>query len=238
MGQRRIGRIVQRLSEIETYKTMAMLGLIESRGIGARLAEFDSELDSLMVEMRDQDKAAESTLRRLLVVSAELETMLAQTTFRFGGTRAYARIVNQRIEVLRETRMGGRQTFAEFMMRRFDPAMRTVEATEDRLNGMATRAERAANLLRTQVDVERSAQNQMLLASMDRRADLQLRLQRTVEGLSVVAISYYAVNLMYYLVGPACSGIGILSGWGKAGLTVIILAVVWSLLRRLRRSIE
>jgi uncharacterized membrane-anchored protein len=67
---------------------------------------------------------------------------------------------------------------------------------------MAERAERAAELLRTRVDVERSAQNQRLLESMDRRADLQLRLQHTVEGLSVVAISYYAVSLAAYLLAP------------------------------------
>ncbi len=103
--------------------------------------------------------------------------------------------MNQRIDVLREERFEGRQTFGEFMMRRFDPAMRTVKATERRLQAMADRAMRAGDLLRTRVDVERSAQNQKLLESMDRRADLQLRLQKTVEGLSVVAISYYAVNL-------------------------------------------
>ncbi len=39
------------------------------------------------------------------------------------------------------------------------------------------------------------AQNQTLLASMDRRARLQLRLQQTVEGLSVAAICYYVVGL-------------------------------------------
>ncbi|MCV6594362.1 MAG: DUF3422 domain-containing protein, partial [Silicimonas sp.] len=185
MGARRIGRVVQRLCEIETYKTAAMLGLMASRGLGPALGEMDERLNALMEDMKGDGAAAEDTLKSLLSVAAELEMTLTQSTFRFGATRAYEAIVHQRIEVLRETRLGGRQTLAEFMMRRFDPAMRTVKATETRLNAMANRAERAANLLRTQVDVERSAQNQALLASMDRRADLQLRLQRTVEGLSV-----------------------------------------------------
>ena len=133
---------------------------------------------------------------------------MAQSSFRFGATGAYEAIVNQRIEVLREDRFQGRQTFAEFMMRRFDPAMRTVKATERRLQTMAERAIRAGDLLRTRVDVERSAQNQKLLESMDKRADLQLRLQKTVEGLSVVAISYYAVNLVLYMVQPRGLRIG------------------------------
>ena len=105
--------------------------------------------------------------------------------------------------MLREERWDGRQTFHEFMMRRFDPAMRTVKSAERQIDDMAERADaRRASCLRTRVDVERSAQNQKLLESMDRRADLQLRLQETVEGLSVVAISYYAVSLLAYLVEP------------------------------------
>ena len=60
---------------------------------------------------------------------------------------------------------------------------------------LSLRATRAADLLRTRVDVALQAQNQSLLESMDSRSALQLRLQQTVEGLSVVAISYYAVGL-------------------------------------------
>ncbi|MCB1405337.1 MAG: DUF3422 family protein, partial [Rhodobacteraceae bacterium] len=59
------------------------------------------------------------------------------------------------------------------------------------------------------VEVARSAQNQSLLQSMDRRADLQLRLQHTVEGLSVVAISYYAVGLMANLALPFAEPFGL-----------------------------
>ena len=122
-------------------------------------------------------------------------------------------------------------------MRRYDPAMRTVKSAEARLAAMAERAQRAAELLRTRVDVERSAQNQKLLESMDRRADLQLRLQRTVEGLSVVAISYYAVNLAAYLALPAdrarCTWPRALTG--GAGPPIVML-VVWLMVRRIRKS--
>ena len=99
------------------------------------------------------------------------------------------------------------------MARRFDPAMRTIQSMEQRLEAQAERANRAGELLRTRVDVERQAQNQDLLESMDRRADLQLRLQKTVEGLSVVAISYYAVNLAAYLAYPLTDPLGISKGW-------------------------
>ena len=141
-------------------------------------------------------------LQSLLEVSAELENIMAQSSFRFGATEAYESIIAQRIIALREQRFEALQTLAEFMMRRFDPAMRTVRSTQTRLAHMSDRAQRASDLLRTRVDVECSAQNQELLTSMDKRADLQLRLQRTVEGLSVVAITYYALNLVLYVLGP------------------------------------
>ena len=237
-GDRRIGRVVQRLCEIETYKTMSMLGLARVRKHGGRLAALDAELTRLMSDMRGEMTSADETLKALLETSAELEALLARTSFRFGATRAYEAIVDQRIDVLREERFGGRQTFAEFMTRRFDPAMRTVKASQRRMEAMAERAMRAGELLRTRVDVERSAQNRDLLESMDRRADLQLRLQRTVEGLSVVAISYYAVNLVAYAFGPLAADAGVAKTWFTAAATPVVLLLVWWMVRRLRRSVE
>ncbi len=237
-GDRRVGRVVQRLCEIETYKSMSMLGLARVRKHGGRLAALDSDLTRLMSDMRGDGESADDTLRALLETSAELEALLARTSFRFGATRAYEAIVTQRIEVLRERRFGGRQTFTEFMTRRFDPAMRTVKATQRRMEAMAERAMRAGELLRTRVDVERSAQNRDLLESMDRRADLQLRLQRTVEGLSVVAISYYAVNLVAYALGPVAAEAGMGKTWFTAIATPIVLLLVWWMVRRLRRAAE
>jgi len=237
-GERRIGRVVQRLCEIETYKTMSMLGLAKVRDLSPRLGALDRRLTDLVARMADDGTSPAETLHSLLDVSANLESIIAQSSFRFGATGAYETIVNQRIEVLREARFRGRQTFAEFMMRRFDPAMRTVKSTEKRLQAMSERAIRAAELLRTRVDVERSAENQALLASMDRRADLQLRLQQTVEGLSVVAISYYAVSLALYLLGPVEKIFHIEKYWIAAGVTPVVLLLVWLGLRRIHKGMH
>ena len=237
-GERRIGRVVQRLCEIETYKTMSMLGLAKVRDLSPRLGALDRRLTDLVARMADDRTSPAETLHSLLDVSANLESIIAQSSFRFGATGAYETIVNQRIEVLREARFRGRQTFAEFMMRRFDPAMRTVKSTEKRLQAMSERAIRAAELLRTRVDVERSAENQALLASMDRRADLQLRLQQTVEGLSVVAISYYAVSLALYLLGPVEKIFHIEKYWIAAGVTPVVLLLVWMGLRRIHKGMH
>ncbi len=237
-GARRIGRIVQRLCEIETYKAMSMLGFARVREIGAQMARIDATLTGLVGDMRGREKPADQTLAGLLAVSAELENLSAQTAFRFGATEAYEAIVHDRIAVLREARFDGRQTYNEFMMRRYDPAMRTVKSTQARLDSMAGRAMRAGELLRTRVDVERSAQNQQLLESMDRRADMQLKLQKTVEGLSVVAISYYAVSLAGYALYPLAGLAGLSKGELTAVITLPVVALVWWMLRRIQKQMH
>lgn len=237
-GARRIGRIVQRLCEVETYRAMSMLGLMRARGLTGRLNALDPRLSALVSGLDGVSRPAEAALHELLAISAELESLAVQHSFRFGATGAYEAIVNQRIAALREERVQGRQTFGEFMMRRYDPAMRTVKSAEARLGSMAERAQRAAELLRTRVDVERSAQNQKLLESMDRRADLALRLQHTVEGLSVVAISYYAVSLAGYVVYPLVEELGVSKGVAMAVLTPLVVLGVWGALRRIKARMQ
>jgi uncharacterized membrane-anchored protein len=210
-GSRRVGRIVQRLCEVETYRSMSMLGLMRARQLTGRLNALDPQLMELVSALDTSERSPEA---------------------------AFEAIVNQRIEVMREQRILGRQTFGEFMMRRYDPAMRTVKSAEARLKSMAERAQRAAELLRTRVDVERSAQNQKLLESMDKRADLQLRLQRTVEGLSTVAISYYAVNLAAYALEPLAHQVHLSHGALLAILTPIVLVGVWLMVRRIRNHFD
>jgi len=237
-GARRIGRVVTRLCEIETYKSLSMLGFSRTKEMSPRMGELDAQLTKLMDKMSADDSSAEDTLSGLLSTSTELERMVARNSFRFGATAAYEAIVHDRIGVLREQRFAGRQTFNEFMMRRYDPAMRTVKSTERRLAAMADRAIRAGELLRTRVDVERSAQNQKVLESMDQRADLQLRLQKTVEGLSVVAISYYAVSLASYAAYPLAKLVNLSKGELTAALTLPVVGLVWWMLRRVQKKMH
>jgi len=124
------------------------------------------------------------------------------------------------------------------MARRYLPAMRTAKSAENRLAAMLDRSERAAELLRTRVDVWRGAQNQELMQRMDRRADLQLRLQHTVEGLSVVAISYYAVGLMGYVLTPVAKALHVDKALLSAGLTPVVILLVWIAMRRIRARLH
>ncbi|RMH48916.1 MAG: DUF3422 domain-containing protein [Alphaproteobacteria bacterium] len=234
---RRLGRIVQRLIEIETYKSMAMLTLPVAREVAARVSALDGELSGLVSTMAGSGGGEAEMLDRLLAMSAEIEALSSRSAFRFGAAEAYAAILRERIAGMREIRIEGRQTLAEFMQRRFDPAMRTCSSAKARLEELSRRASRAATLLRTRVEVAIAAQNRGLLESMDRRAALQLRLQETVEGLSVVAISYYAVGLAGVMLAPLAHRLGADKATLQAAIALPVILAVWWMVRRLRRHL-
>lgn len=237
-GSRRLGRIVQRLVETETYRILSMLALPVAREVSSKLNRIEVELNTLIGDIAGDAQDDRETLSHLTRLSAAIESLSADTAFRFAASSAYAALVEQRIEALRETRAADRQTLAEFMARRFRPAMRTIHAAMRRLTDLTGRAARAAALLSARVNVAVETQNRDLLESMNRRAELQLQLQHTVEGLSVVAISYYAVGLAGYLIKPLSKAFDIDPNVLIALVAVPVIGAVWGFIRRIRASMD
>lgn len=204
MASRQAGRMLQRLLEIETYVMQALRTFPLARGLLPLLAASDQRLAEITTRMADAVAADEpALLDQLTRLAAEIEHSVSSTHYRFGAARAYYALVESRIAELRELRIEGVQTFREFTERRLAPAMSTCESVARLQGALSERIDRASQLLRTRVEVAREQQNQALLASMDRRARLQLRLQQTVEGLSVAAVTYYSVGLIGYLAKAA-----------------------------------
>ena len=241
LSARQAGRMMQRLLEIETYRMMALLALPAAREHGAAIDAIGAELARITQDIAGASGLDDERrlLDRLVRLSAEAERIASATTFRFGAGRAYYALVRRRIEELREQRVEGMQTIGEFMDRRLAPAMRTCESVGERLEAISTRLARVSALLRARVDVALEAQNRDLLASMNRRARLQLRLQQTVEGLSVAAISYYVVGLVAY-AAKAAKGAGIpVDPDIAAGVAILPVALaVWFAIRRLHHRIK
>ncbi|MFV8835371.1 DUF3422 family protein [Aquisalimonas sp.] len=202
LAPRRAGRLIQRLLEIETYRLMALLGFPLARQTTSLLTSLEQELEAITRRITRSSSLdnEQSLLQEISALSADLEQTTARNSFRLSASRAYDGLVQRRIENLREVRIRELQTIGEFMVRRFRPAMRTCESVAERQEGLARRISRAADLLRTRVDIALEGQNRDLLASMNRRTDLQLRLQQTVEGLSVLVMSYYGSGLIYYML--------------------------------------
>lgn len=192
MTERQAGRMLQRLFEIEAYRMMALLALPLARALWPRLQAIERRLAALTERIADGDSANpgqdEVLLHDLMALAAEIESALSGSQSRLGASRAYHTLVTTRIAELREQRIQGLQTIDEFMTRRLSPAMATCATVGQRLQDLSERVAQASNLLSTRVDIARERQNQALLAATARRAKLQLRLQQTVEGLSVAAI--------------------------------------------------
>ena len=239
MTQRQTGRTVQRLVEIETYRMMALLGLPVAKEVGRWLYQAETRLAELMdrIGQARSPEDERSVLASLSTLAAEVEHSVASTTFRFGAARAYHGLIMQRIEELRETRISGLPTFHEFMQRRLLPAMNTCAAMSRRQDDLSGRVARNSQLLRTRVDIELERQNQELLAQMNRRARLQLRLQQTVEGLSVVVLTYYGSQLVQYLA-KGSKDLHHLSSDVVTAVSIPVIAalVAWSL-RRMRKKL-
>jgi len=230
------GRTLQRLVEIEAYRMLALLALPIARRQAPRMLEIERALALLTDGMAQGQGDDEALLHELTLLAAEVESGLSASQFRFGACRAYHALVTQRIAELRESRLSGLQTIEEFMARRFNPAVATCATAESRMHGLSERIARASALLSTRVDIARERQNQALLASMDRRAKLQLRLQQTVEGLSVAAIVYYLAGLVGYVAKGIKAGGLRFEPDLVVSIAVPVLAVVAFLaVRRARR---
>jgi uncharacterized membrane-anchored protein len=195
------GALVQRLLEIETYRSFALLGLPEAQRVGPVVGRIERELVSVAERMRTASglESNAALLDTLVAQAAELEAEAAVSSFRFGATRAYDALVRSRLAVIAETPVDGHSTWAAFLDRRLAPAMRTCQTASDRQAELSQKLARASNLLRTRIDIALERQNKELLQTMSDRARLQLRLQQTVEGLSVAAVSYYVLGLLGYL---------------------------------------
>lgn len=235
LGPARAGALTQRLIEIETYRTLALLGLPEAQRLGPQLGSIEGELVRITAALQSGTVESAALLDELIALSAQLEAEAVATLYRFGASRAYDEIVSQRLKVVHETPISGYETWTGFLSRRLAPAMRTCRTVQERQEGLSEKLARTADLLRTRVDVELEQQNRDLLQSMDRRARLQLRLQQTVEGLSVAAVSYYVVGLLAYIAkGLSDAGVGIDSGIVAAvAVPFVVLAVAWTV-RRIR----
>ena len=236
---RRLGRLVQQLLEIDTYRMAALLGLPAARESSSVLGFAERELAELAEAIRAAGRDQEPLLLdRLTRLAGQVESHYAATHSRFSASAAYFELVDRRIADIGESRLAGLQTVGEFINRRLSPARATCEWSVRRQDALSQRVSRISNLLRTRVEIEQQQSSKDLLTAMNRRQGLQLKLQATVEGLSVAAITYYIVGLVSYLAKGAHA-----IGWpfspeGTAACAIPMVALgVWLSLRRLHHRV-
>ncbi|GGF36474.1 hypothetical protein GCM10011611_48660 [Aliidongia dinghuensis] len=240
LRERQSGRLVQRLLEIETYRMMALLGLPHARAAMGTIQSLGDEIARITEAMAREDgaDADRALLARVMGVAAQVEQLAAANGYRLSAAAAYHALVEARLAELRESRIEGLPTLSEFLDRRLAPAMATCRHAVQRQEALSQRLARSAELLRTRVDIQLEDQNRAVLQSMDRRAHLQLRLQETVEGLSVIAISYYLIALIgHVLSGVAAAGIALPAEILDGALVPVVLFLVALAAHRVRRRL-
>lgn len=239
----RRARLVQRLLEIEDYRMLAMLGFVPAQSIMTSLRGMESQLQTLMTQVADSQanndqSNGEEILHQLLGLAAQVQQHSTDHTFRFDASRAYFALVNKRTGQLREERIQGYQRLGYFLDRRLSPAMQTMEAVRGRLETLSDHIDRAASLIRTRVDLGLQRKSSHLLRSMNRRSAQQLRMQQTVEGLSLVAISYYSLGIVMH-VAKAALDVGIpVNPEMVTGLSApLIIACVYWVIHRINKQV-
>jgi uncharacterized membrane-anchored protein len=228
-------QLVLRLQELGNYRNMALLGLPLAQRLTPVVTGLETRLAELTHAVSERSTRDDQLLDELTYLSAELARLVAETRYRMSATRAYAQISMDRLASLKIDGVRGHQTLLDFTERRLLPAVRTCDSFSTRLEDISQRAAWTSGLLRTRVEIALAMQNRDLLTSMDRRTHLQLRLQQTVEGLSVVAISYYTVALVGYVLGVIP---GLKHEWALAIAVPLVTAGVALTLVRLRRKLH
>lgn len=235
------GRNVQRLLEVYTYWLTALLAFPVARALLPYLSARELKLQQInegLTAPTDAEGEA-SALNELTALEAELSQQVSRNAYRFGAAQAYYEIVQQRLKDLREQRITGLQTLTEFSTRRLAPAMKTCQTVADRQQRLAERAFGVTRLLATRIEMDVQLQNREVLASLDRRAELQLRLQSTVEGLSIAAITYYLIGLVSYCVDALIKlGVPLVKEWAVALAIPAVALIVAMLVRRIRARLH
>ena len=236
----RYGRLLQRLVEIETYRLAAMLSLPLARDLLPQIDVLEGQHVTLVERIGRMDAGDErELLGDLTNLSLTTERFQARCGSRFSLTESYARILAARVRELREEQVPGYQTISEFFDRRLAQALHTCQTADAGLSALSLRLQSTTSLLRTRVEVNLQSQNQLLLASVDRRAAAQLRLQRAVEGLSVVVLTYYLANLLkIVLEGTEAAGFAVHATLVVALVLPLLAGGVWWAVRRTKRPEE
>ncbi len=233
------GGLAQRALEIETYRTLALMGLPEAQRLAPSIRHIEEELPRILEALTEAQgvDSNRKLLDELSELAAELEIGAAASLFRFGATRAYDDLVQSRLKGISEKSLQDYPSWTAFLTRRLNPAIRTCVNTEARQADLSRKVTRAAQLLRTRVDMEVEAQNAAMLRQMGERMHLQLRLQQTVEGLSVAAITYYISSVLDHMFeGAEKAGLEIDPTIATAIVIPFVAVFVWWTVRRIRKK--
>ncbi|MDZ5448319.1 DUF3422 domain-containing protein [Labrys sp. ZIDIC5] len=233
----RRGVLVRRLLEIETYSNFVLLGLPVARALGSTIRQFEGAVSQVMGRVGHTHSTRENreALESIHALSAEVGRSIEETSFRFAASQAYAAVLDTRLRQLVERPIGEFTTIDRYLTNRTTPAVATCLATEKRLQAVAMKLERSAELLNAHISLSLETQNQTILDTISRTSESQYRLQETVEGLSIIAISYYALAIIGYMIEGVSHIWHVDKAIAMLCAAPVVLFLVWCGIKSLRK---
>jgi uncharacterized membrane-anchored protein len=232
--------ITRQLLDIETYRSVALLGLPLARSISPRLRGLEERLGAVVPKLgtATSPQLVNGLLEALHSLSVDSGQIAEELDFRFAASRAYGTLLGERLAGLQETPTNRGLSIASFIDNRVNPALATFSALEKRLGTLAMKIERTISLLNARIGLDIQTQNNSVLETIAKTARSQLQLQRTVEGLSTVAITYYLIGIASYAFTAPLEAIHVEKGFAFAAITPFALLGVWLSMRKIRRQHE
>ena len=237
VDRQRLGTIVRRLLEIETYRTFTLLGLPLARQVSPMLATLERQLGQLVEEMGPTTSQEESKhqLSQLHALTLQLNKTIERTSYRFSASQAYADILDRRLTRLGEQTTVSFSTLERYLGNRIEPALATCLAIEKRQKDLGQKLEWVTEFLNTRIGLEVQMQNMQVMDRISKTSQSQYRLQKTVEGLSVIAISYYALGIVGYLLNGMAEVVEFSKPAATAALVPLVVGLVWYGVRRITK---
>ena len=132
-----MGRVVQRIVEVETYRLLSLLALATLKAYSARLTDIEEVLNGLTNHLAQEIKKPDGQVQQLLTVlslqAADVEDIYSHTFYRLSATKAYLGILMGRVERMQLTRLSGFQGLRGFLDRSMTLAMDGCTAFSERL---------------------------------------------------------------------------------------------------------
>lgn len=221
--------MVRRVLKQETYRMMALIGLPDAQLLAEELELFEKELSNHTEKTAKLDRGeTRSLLDDIAALSTNVTRRLVGHQHRLAATAAYANLVSERIAELRETHAGECHRFGVFIERRFRPAIRYCAAVQERTTRLANGVAHLSDLLQARAQVELEAQNIQILESLNQRAQTQIKIQKAVEGVSVIAITYYLLSLLKLMYqGGEALGLVLSSQVAVLACIPVTIFVLW-----------
>ncbi len=208
----RLGRLVRRLVEIENYYHLILLPLQEYRTQEAALHAMERGIalrsEDIAAELASREADPQSEHRWLVYLTRDLAELIGLTErmrYRLSAADSYYAIFEERLHWLREETGAGYQSIEEFLRARIGPAIRSYRNFIERADSLAGQLTSLGNMMRTRVNLNMEVQSLQTLKVLNRRVELQLLLQRTVEGLSIIVLAYYFTGLAGHVVHALAS---------------------------------